>query len=332
MREENRLKNNMVTSMLRGNAGIIAVLLMIGVALSFLSPYFLTYDNLISVLRQISNNIYLALGMTMVIILGGIDLSVGSIVAMCGTVTVGLITTQGWPMALAIPVGLLLGTLVGFINGFFVAQFRVPAFIITLSTMNIAKGIAYIYSGGRSTRIVDDRFNLIGTGYLGPIPLPVVYMVLLIALFILLMNRTRFGTYIYAVGGNRESAHLSGVNMKMVEIAVFTISGFLAAFAGLVLSARMFSGQPSVGEGYELDAIAACVLGGVSMSGGVGRISGTIFGAMVIGIISNGLNLMSVSSFWQLVVKGIIIATAVLLDTQKGKAGLLHRKTAKADK
>ena len=235
-------------------------------------------------------------------------------------------------MALAIPVGLLLGTLVGFINGFFVAQFRVPAFIITLSTMNIAKGIAYIYSGGRSTRIVDDRFNLIGTGYLGPIPLPVVYMVLLIALFILLMNRTRFGTYIYAVGGNRESAHLSGVNMKMVEIAVFTISGFLAAFAGLVLSARMFSGQPSVGEGYELDAIAACVLGGVSMSGGVGRISGTIFGAMVIGIISNGLNLMSVSSFWQLVVKGIIIATAVLLDTQKGKAGLLHRKTAKADK
>lgn len=332
MCEENRLKNNMVTSMLRGNAGIIAVLLMIGVALSFLSPYFLTYDNLISVLRQISNNIYLALGMTMVIILGGIDLSVGSIVAMCGTVTVGLITTQGWPMALAIPVGLLLGTLVGFINGFFVAQFRVPAFIITLSTMNIAKGIAYIYSGGRSTRIVDDRFNLIGTGYLGPIPLPVVYMVLLIALFILLMNRTRFGTYIYAVGGNRESAHLSGVNMKMVEIAVFTISGFLAAFAGLVLSARMFSGQPSVGEGYELDAIAACVLGGVSMSGGVGRISGTIFGAMVIGIISNGLNLMSVSSFWQLVVKGIIIATAVLLDTQKGKAGLLHRKTAKADK
>jgi len=332
MREENRLKNNMVTSMLRGNAGIIAVLLMIGVALSFLSPYFLTYDNLISVLRQISNNIYLALGMTMVIILGGIDLSVGSIVAMCGTVTVGLITTQGWSMALAIPVGLLLGTLVGFINGFFVAQFRVPAFIITLSTMNIAKGIAYIYSGGRSTRIVDDRFNLIGTGYLGPIPLPVVYMVLLIALFILLMNRTRFGTYIYAVGGNRESAHLSGVNMKMVEIAVFTISGFLAAFAGLVLSARMFSGQPSVGEGYELDAIAACVLGGVSMSGGVGRISGTIFGAMVIGIISNGLNLMSVSSFWQLVVKGIIIATAVLLDTQKGKAGLLHRKTAKADK
>jgi ribose transport system permease protein len=333
MREESRLKNNMVTSMLRGNAGIIAVLLIIGVALSFLSPYFLTYDNLISVLRQISNNIYLALGMTMVIILGGIDLSVGSIVAMCGTVTVGLISTQGWPMALAIPVGLLLGTLVGFINGFFVAQFRVPAFIITLSTMNIAKGVAYIYSGGRSTRIVDDRFNLIGTGYLGPIPLPVVYMVLLIALFILLMNRTRFGTYIYAVGGNRESAHLSGVNMKTVEIAVFTISGFLAAFAGLVLSARMFSGQPSVGEGYELDAIAACVLGGVSMSGGVGRVSGTIFGAMVIGIISNGLNLMSVSSFWQLVVKGIIIATAVLLDTQKGRGGMLRRRTAaKAEK
>jgi len=325
MREESRLKNNMMMTMLRGNAGIIGVLLLIGVILSLMSPYFLTYDNLISVLRQVSNNIYLALGMTMVIILGGIDLSVGSVVAMCGTVTVGLVVTQGWPMILAIGVGLLLGTLVGLINGLVVAQFRVPAFIITLSTMNIAKGAAYIYSGGRSTRIVDDRFNLIGTGYLGPIPLPVVYMILLIVIFVVLMNRTKFGTYIYAVGGNRESAHLSGVNIKKVEIAVFTITGFLSAFAGLVLSARMFSGQPSVGEGYELDAIAACVLGGVSMSGGVGSVSGTIFGAMVIGIISNGLNLMSVSSFWQLVVKGIIIAAAVLLDTQKGRPNPLRR-------
>lgn len=195
---------------------------------------------------------------------------------------------------------------------------KVPAFIVTLATMNIAKGIAYIYSKGQSTRITDDSFAMLGTGYLfGIIPLPVAYMILLIVVFAILLGKTKFGTYIYAVGGNRESARLSGVPIKKIEILVFTITGVLAAFAGIVLASRMYSGQPASGEGYEMDAIAACVLGGVSMSGGVGRISGTVFGAIVIGIISNGLNLMGVSSFWQLVVKGLIILAAVILDSRK---------------
>lgn len=309
---------NPVVGMFRSNAGIICVMLIIGIGLSFLTPNFLTSNNIISVLRQISNNIYLALGMTLVIILGGIDLSVGSIVAMSGTLTVGMIVTNGMGMWPAIIVGVLLGVVVGFFNGFVVTTFKVPAFIVTLATMNIAKGIAYIYSGGQSTRITNDAYAMIGTGYLfGIIPLPVVYMILLIILFSVILRKTRFGTYVYAVGGNRESARLSGVPIKKVEILVFTLTGVLAAFAGIVLSSRMYSGQPSAGDGYEMDAIAACVLGGVSMSGGVGNVSGTVIGAIVIGIISNGLNLMGVSSFWQLVVKGIIILVAVIIDSQK---------------
>ena len=224
-------------------------------------------------------------------------------------------------------IGLVLGALVGFVNGGIVAMFNVPAFIVTLATMNIAKGIAYIYTGGQSTRITDDAFAMLGTGYLfGIIPLPVVYMTILVIVFIILLGKTKFGTYVYALGGNRESARLSGVPIKKIEVLVFTISGLLAAFAGIVLASRMYSGQPTAGDGYEMDAIAACVLGGVSMSGGVGRISGTVFGAIVIGVISNGLNLMGVSSFWQLVVKGIIILAAIILDSRKDMISAKFKK------
>ncbi|MBA4700522.1 MAG: ABC transporter permease [Ruminococcus sp.] len=319
MGNKTRVKSsNQFIGMLKSNTGILCVMILIGITLSFMTPNFLTAGNIISVLRQISNNIFLALGMTLVIILGGIDLSVGSIVAMSGTLTVGFIVTNGVPMMPAILAGLTLGTMVGLFNGFIVARFRVPAFIVTLSTMNMAKGIAYIYSGGRSTRITSDAYAMIGTGYLfGVVPLPVVYMIILIIIFVILLNKTRFGTYVYAVGGNRESARLSGVPIKKVEILVFTISGFLAAFAGIVLSSRMYSGQPKAGDGYEMDAIAACVLGGISMAGGTGHVSGTVIGAVVIGIISNGLNLIGVSSFWQLLVKGLIILVAVIIDSQK---------------
>ena len=325
--ENKRFKNNVILSMLKNNIGIITVLLIIGIVLSFISPVFLTVDNIVSVLRQVSNNIYLALGMTLVIILGGIDLSVGAIVAMCGTLTVGFIVTNGIPIPVAIFLGLLIGTVCGLFNGLVISHFKVPAFIVTLAMMNMAKGIAYIYSGGRSTRITDKGFIAIGSGKLFNFnPLPVVYMIILIIVFTVLLNKTKFCTHIYAVGGNRESAYLSGIPIKKTEIIVYTLAGFLAAFAGLVLCSRMFSGQPSVGEGYELDAIAACVLGGLSMSGWICSISGTIFGAIIIGIVSNGLNLMGVSSFWQLLVKGIIILIAVLIDTQKGKTGILKNK------
>ncbi len=334
MNESNKksiLLNNPVVNIFRGNIGIVMVLIIMSVIISFATDKFLSGTNIISVLRQISINTFIALGMTLIIILGHIDLSVGAIVAMSGTLTVGFIVKQGMPICVAIGLGLLLGTLTGFISGFIVSTFRVPAFIITMAMMNVASGIAYVYSGGQSTRITDKFFINIGTGYLFKvIPLPVVYMVILIAVIAFLLNKTKFGTYVYAIGGNREAARLSGVPIKKVEIIVFTLSGALSAFAGLVLCSRMYSGQPSVGSGYELDAIAACVLGGTSMSGGKGRISGTVFGAMVIGIISNGLNLIGVSSYWQLIIKGLIIACAVLLDVQKGKiAGLRKKKTEK---
>lgn len=328
--KKNILLNNPVVNVVRSNIGIICVLLIIGVLLSFLSDKFLTSSNLISVMRQISINVYIALGMTLVIILGGIDLSVGAIVALSGTVTVGLIVNSGLPIWAAIAIGLLIGVVCGFISGTMVAEFKLPAFIVTMAMMNIARGAANVYSGGRSTRITDEFFSSIGSGYLFKvIPLPVVYMVVLIVVFTVILNKTKFGTYIYAIGGNRESARLSGVPIKKVEIAVFTIIGLLSAFAGLVLSSRMYSGQPSVGDGYELDAIAACVLGGVSMSGGKGRISGTVFGAMVIGFISNGLNLMNVNSFWQLVVKGIIILIAVVIDSQKNPDSPINKMIGK---
>jgi ribose transport system permease protein len=322
--------NNSFISVTKGNIGIIIVLLLLFITLALTSPVFLTNDNLITVLRQISINVFLALGMTLVIILAGIDLSVGAIVALSGTLTVGLIAKTGMPIIPAIIIGLLIGAIIGFINGCILTQFRLPAFIVTLATMNVAQGIAYLYSGGQSQRITNNAYTSIGTGQLfGFLPLPVLYMFLLIFIFSVLLNKTKFGTYVYAIGGNREAARLSGVPIKRVEILVYTLTGFLAALAGIVLSARMYSGQPSVGQGYEMDAIAACVLGGVSMSGGRGRISGTVFGAIVIGVISNGLNLLGVSSFWQLVVKGVIILIAILVDAQKGKKLNFSFKLAK---
>ena len=311
---------NSVLSVFTGNTGIIGVLVILCVVVALATDKFLTPSNIISVLRQISINTYIALGMTLIIILGHIDLAVGAIVAMSGTLTVGFVVNQGLPIGVAIAAGIIIGVVAGLIDGMVVSKFRVPAFIITMAMMNVCNGIAYVYSGGQSTRITD-KFYLFNI-----IPLPVVYMVILIIVFSFLLSKTKFGTYVYAIGGNREAARLSGVPIKKVEIIVFTLSGALAAFAGLVLASRMYSGQPSVGSGYEMDAIAACVLGGTSMAGGRGRISGTVFGAMVIGIISNGLNLIGVSSYWQLIVKGLIIACAVVLDSQKGNLALLRKK------
>ena len=243
---------------------------------------------------------------------------------MSGTLAVGFMAFSGLPMWLALLLGLALGGGTGLFSGLVVAYFRIPSFIVTLAMLNVARGVAYVYSGGHSTRMMNPFFTGIGSGYLWVFPLPVIYMVVLIAIFVVLLNRTKFGTYVYAIGGNRESARLSGVPIKKVEIVTFTLSGLLAAFAGVVLSARMFSGQPSVGIGYELDAIAACVLGGASLSGGIGRISGTFFGAIVIGIISNGLVLIDVSSFWQLIVKGIIILIAVIIDSMKHRRNIFR--------
>lgn len=311
-------ENNIFIKFISENLGILGALLIIGTIISFMSPVFLTADNALSVGRQISTNTTIALGMALVIILGGIDLSVGAVVALSGTLCVGLINS-GLPMPVAIIIGIGVGVAVGFVNGLIIAKTGMAPFIVTMSSMNIVRGASYIYSRGLPIRARDEAFAKIGTGYLGPIPLPVIYLIVFVVIVSILLTKTKFGTYIYALGGNREAAKFSGIPTQKIEILVYTISGFMSAFAGVILAARMYSGQPSVASGAEMDAIAACVLGGVSMAGGMGKIGGVVIGTMIIGVISNGLNLLNINSFWQLVVKGVIVIIAVYVDIFKKK-------------
>lgn len=307
-----------VKRIIKNNKGILVVLAILFILISIVSPVFLSVQNLITLLQQVAINVIIALGMTLVIILGGIDLSVGSIVALSGTLCVGLVENFNLNIILAVLLSIVIGTLIGLINGKIITKFKLPAFIVTLATMNIARGAAYLYSGGRSLRSTNEIFSSIGnTRLFGVLPISILYMFVLVAIFSVLLSKTKFGTYVYAIGGNRQAASFSGIQNEKVETIVYVLSGFLAALAGVVLASRMYSGQPSVGQGYEMNAIAACVLGGVSMSGGQGKISGTFFGAIVIGIVSNGLNLVGISSFWQLVIMGIIILLAVIVDAKR---------------
>ena len=310
-----------IVKFLKENMGILIGFVVLCILMSFISPVFLTEKNIMNVLRQISTNLYLALAMTMIIILGGIDLSVGSIIGLSGVVTVGLIATNHLPVPAAVIIGILVGVLVGGFNGLVVAKTAIPPFIVTLATMNIARGAAYIYTGGQPIRVMSDDFNNIGSGYLGNIPLPVVYLVVILIACVLIMNKTKLGRYIYAVGGNREAARFSGIKIKWVLFFPYILSGLMAAIAGVVLASRMFSGQPTSGTGAEMDAIAAVVLGGTSMSGGSGKMGGTVIGALVIGVLGNGLNLINVNSFWQLIVKGVVILIAVYVDYVKKSSG-----------
>ncbi|MBG9549267.1 MAG: ABC transporter permease [Bacillota bacterium] len=298
--------------------GILIGLFILCVVITIINPNFLTSNNLLNVLRQTSTNLYLALAMTMIIILGGIDLSVGSIMAVTGVVTTGMIALFDTSVLVAVLAGLLVGMIFGAINGYVAATTIIPPFIITLATMNIARGAAYVITDGKPVRVMSDSFNFLGSGYLfGILPMPVLYLIILLILCYFIMNKTKLGRYMYAVGGNAEAARFSGINIKKIQFFAYTFSGLMAAIAGIVLASRMFSGQPTAGEGAELDAIAAVVLGGTSMTGGYGRIGGTVIGALIIGVLSNGLNLMGVSSFWQYIVKGIVILVAVYADVIK---------------
>jgi ribose transport system permease protein len=297
--------------------GILFGLFLMCAALSYLSPAFLTTSNLINVLRQVSTNANLAFGMTLAILIGGIDLSVGPVLAISGTLTAGLIAMSGLPVWLAVFIGLSCGTGIGLFNGFVIARTGIAPFIVTLATMQIARGMAYVYTGGNPVSCYVDSFNHIGGGRLGFVPLPVLYTAVAFLAMCFLLYRTRFGRYVYALGGNRNAAVYSGININRVQILVYGLIGFLAAASGVVLCARMYSGQPTIGNGFELDAIAAVVLGGTSFSGGSGTLGGTLLGVFVIGILNNGLNLLNINSFWQLVIKGVVILLAVYVDILK---------------
>ncbi|MDC0612037.1 ribose ABC transporter permease [Vibrio sp.] len=279
---------------------------------------FLTANNLSNVARQVSINAILAVGMTCAILLGGIDLSVGPVMALSGTVSAGMMVA-GLPPSLSILIGLFIGLCFGAANGIMIAYARMPAFIVTLASLGIARGIALIYTGGYPISGLPDSFSFWGRGSFLGLQTPILMMILVYVVFYIVLNHTPFGRYIYAIGGNEEASRLSGIKVPIVIVLVYTISGFTASIAGIILTSRLMSGQPNAGVGFELDAIAAVVIGGTAMSGGKGAILGTLIGAMLLGVLNNGLNLAGVSPYVQNVIKGIIILVAIYIGTSKRK-------------
>lgn len=297
---------------------LIALILLI-VVVSFLNPNFFTTGNILNILRQTSVNAIIAVGMTLVILTAGIDLSVGSVLALCGAFAATLIAMEV-PVMVAVPVALFSGAALGALSGIIIAKGKVQAFIASLVTMTLLRGVTMVYTEGRpiSTGFTDvaDSFSWIGTGYLLGVPVPIWLMVIVFASVWYLLNHTRFGRYVYALGGNESAARLSGINVDKVKVGVYAICGLLAALAGLIVTSRLSSAQPTAGMGYELDAIAAVVLGGTSLAGGKGRIMGTLIGALIIGFLNNALNLLDVSSYFQMIAKAVVILLAVLVDTK----------------
>lgn len=294
--------------------GLIAIIAII----TILNPGFLAISNLMNVLRQVSINALIAFGMTFVILTGGIDLSVGSILALTGALTAGIMASGVDPI-LAMLIGLLIGAVLGAINGIIIAKGKVAPFIATLATMTIYRGLTLVYTEGRPVSGLGDSvpFQMLGKGYFLGIPVPVVTMLISFGILYFILKKTTFGRRVYAVGGNEEASILSGINTDRIKIYVYSLVGLLSALAAIILTSRLNSAQPTAGQMFELDAIAAVVLGGTSLTGGRGWIVGTLIGALIIGVLNNGLNLIGVSSFFQQVVKGAVILLAVLVDRKK---------------
>ncbi len=293
--------------------GIVLAFVLLLIVLSFLSDSFLTLSNLLNVTRQVSINAILAAGMTFVILTGGIDLSVGSVLAVSGAMMAGLLST-GKDLLVGIAGGITVGVLLGLMNGLVITKGKVQPFIATLAMLTIARGATLVYTDGRPITGLPDRFVWLGAGELLRVPMPIFIMGATFLISYVLLTQTVLGRYVYAIGGNEEAARLSGVNVTFYKTVVYVIGGLFSAISAVILTARLNSAQPTAGSGFELDAIAAVVLGGTTLAGGEGSIGGTLLGALIIGVLNNGLNLLNVSSFYQLVVKGIVILLAVLLD------------------
>lgn len=295
--------------------GPLIGLIVITILLTFLSDSFFTVNNLLNLLRQISINALIAFGMTFVVLTAGIDLSVGSLLALGSALTAGLLASGMDPL-LAILLGLLIGLALGAVNGLIITKGKVAPFIATLATMTVFRGATLVYTDGKPITGLSDStvFEMIGRGYLFGIPFPIIIMLIVFLILLFVLKSTVFGRQVYAVGGNEEAAILSGIKTDRVKIWVYSLTGMLSVLAGIILTSRLNSAQPTAGNMYELDAIAAVVIGGTSLMGGRGRIVGTLIGALIIGVIGNGLNLLNVSSFYQQIVKGGVILLAVLLD------------------
>lgn len=298
--------------------GPLLALFVLILTVSVINPSFLSVNNLLNLLRQVSANGFIAFGMTFVILTGGIDLSVGSTLALSSAFTAGMIS-NGMNPVLSVLTGLISGAMLGAINGMLISKGKMAPFIATLATMTIYRGSTLVFTNGNPITGLGDSFffSFIGRGYLFGVPFPVILMFLIFIILAVLLHRTAFGRKTYAIGGNEEAAYIAGVKIDKIKILIYAISGLMASISGMIITSRLNSAQPTAGQAYEMDAIAAVVLGGTSLSGGRGRIFGTLVGALIIGTLNNGLNLLGVSSFYQQIVKGIVIVVAVLLDRKR---------------
>jgi ribose transport system permease protein len=314
--------------LLKKTQSLIALLLLC-VVISVLSDKFLTTNNLWNVLRQISVNVCISMGMTLVVLMAGIDLSVGSVLAFSSAVCAGLMHNGiaipafdlyiGFTVLGGVLAAILVGLTLGLFNGWAITKFDLPPFVATLAMLTIARGATMLYTQGIPISNLGPSFEFIGSGWLLGIPVPVWISVLIVLSMVFITKKTVFGRYVYAIGGNEKASFLSGININRVKIAVYGIAGAMAGVAGILVTSRLNSAQPNAGASYELDAIAAVVIGGTSLSGGVGTVTGTVIGAVIIGVLNNGLVLLNVSPFWQQVVKGLVILLAVIIDKRSKK-------------
>jgi ribose transport system permease protein len=299
--------------------------------ISLLTDKFATATNLWNVLRQISVNICISVGMTLVVLMAGIDLSVGSVLAFSSAICAGLLKNGisiptfdlyiGFTVLGGVLTALIVGLLLGLFNGWVITRFTLPPFVATLAMLTIARGATMLYTQGIPISNLGSGFEFIGSGWFIGIPVPVWISLLVVLIVVFITKKTTFGRYIYAIGGNEKAAFLSGINIKNIKLAVYSIAGMMAAVGGVLVTSRLNSAQPNAGTSYELDSIAAVVIGGTSLSGGLGSVTGTVIGAAIIGVLNNGLVLLNVSPFWQQVVKGLVILIAVIIDQKsKGKS------------
>lgn len=314
------MNNTLIIKQVKDKA-IWLVLIVLFTGFSIANPRFFSSDNLFTIARQASMYGIASVGMTFVILIAGIDLSTGSIITIVNILCAYLMVKLGVGMVPAVIISLAVAVIVGFLNGFLVANIGIPAIIATFATQIILEGSAYLISGGKPIYGFNEKFKVIGQGYLGPVPVPVILMIICFALGGFILNKTYFGRYFYAVGGNEEAAKLSGIYVNNVKFLIYTLSGLFAGMAGIVMLSRTNSAQPTAGVGYEFDVITCVVLGGVSVSGGYGKISGVIAGVLIIGILTNGMVLLNVSTYVQMVVKGLVLVFAVGFDSiQKKRA------------
>lgn len=311
------MKSNMINQF--KDKAIWIVFLVIFIGFSIASPRFLSSNNLFTIARQVSMLGIASIGMTFVILIAGIDLSIGSVITVVNIVAAYLMVNRGMSMAGAVILSLILSVLIGLLNGFLISTVGISAIIATFATQIVFEGAGYLISGGTPIYGFDERFKVIGQGYVGPIPVPVIIMIICFALGSFILNKSYFGRYFYAVGGNEEASKLSGIRVGFIKYLVYALSGLFAGLAGIVMLSRTNSAQPTAGIGYEFDVITCVVLGGVSVSGGYGKMSNVVAGVLIIGILTNGMVLLNVSTYMQMVVKGVVLALAVGFDSLQKK-------------